>query len=101
MPFSTNLSTMYTFLLIQAICEEVNECGGAFAADLVARLLHPKPQQRIATIEKAMQHKYFHEEVVETSRRSRIRGSPKSGKMSAPKDSTPVRRRSLSLRRKK
>jgi hypothetical protein len=31
----------------------------------VARLLHPKPQQRIESISKVLQHKYFHEEIVE------------------------------------
>jgi len=53
MPFSTNLPTMYTFLL-QAICEEVNECGGAFAADLVTRLLHPCEEEAVVFKKKVM-----------------------------------------------
>lgn len=51
---------------IQAIREEVRENAGDLAADLVARLLHPKPSQRIESMSKVLQHKYFHEEVKET-----------------------------------
>ncbi len=53
----------------QAICEEVRENAGDLAADLVARLLHPKPERRIESISKVLQHRYFHEEVVKTKNR--------------------------------
>jgi len=46
---------------VSAISEEVREVAGDLAADLVARLLHPKPQQRIGTVSKMLQHKYFRE----------------------------------------
>lgn len=55
-------------ILRQAIREEIRDHAGDLAADLVARLLHPKPQQRIESITKVLQHKYFHEEVVEVKR---------------------------------
>jgi Protein kinase domain. len=50
---------------LAAICEEVKEVAGPLAADLVGRLLNPKPQQRISSIDKVLQHRYFHEEVIE------------------------------------
>jgi len=48
---------------VAAISEDVRDAAGDLAADLIARLLHPKPQQRIASISKVLQHKYFHESV--------------------------------------
>jgi len=48
---------------IIAISEEVREVAGDLAADLIMRLLHPKPQQRIGSIYKVLHHKYFHEAV--------------------------------------
>lgn len=53
--------SQFTDVQLSAICEEVNEFGGQYAADLVARLLNPKPQQRITSMEMALKHKYFHE----------------------------------------
>jgi serine/threonine protein kinase len=81
---------------LSVVCEEVNECGGQLGADLVARLLHPKPQQRIASMEMALKHKYFHEQVVEISPDKKRRG-----RNAISKDSKTPRggRRSLSLRR--
>jgi len=46
-----------------AISEEVRDVAGDLAADLIMRLLHPKPQQRIGSIYKVLHHKYFHEAV--------------------------------------
>ncbi len=82
---------------LSVVCEEVNESGGQLAADLVARLLNPKPQQRIASMEMALKHKYFHTQVVEISKDKKKR----RGRNSAPKDEKTPRagRRSLSLRR--
>lgn len=45
----------------------------------MTRLLHPKPELRIETIAKALQHRYFHEEIVE-SKKIFKRGR-KNGKM--------------------
>jgi len=63
-----------------AICDEVGEIAGQFAVDLVARLLHPKPQQRITSMDKVLQHKYFYEEVIEPSYASRMRVKSKGSK---------------------
>lgn len=48
---------------IIAISEEVRDVAGDLAADLIMRLLHPNPQQRIGSIYKVLHHKYFHEAV--------------------------------------
>ena len=62
---------------LAAIFEEVGDFAGQYAADLVARLLHPKPQQRIASMDKVLQHKYFHEEVIEPrSKGSKVKKLP-------------------------
>jgi len=58
--------TLFEDMQVATIREEVRESAGDLAADLVARLLHPKPQERIESMAKVLQHKYFHEEIVET-----------------------------------
>lgn len=59
--------TSFQDVQVATIREEVRDSAGDLAADLVARLLHPKPQQRIESMAKVLQHKYFHEEIVETT----------------------------------
>lgn len=83
---------------LSVICEEVNECGGEFAADLVARLLNPKPQQRIASMDMVLKHRYFHEKAAEISPERRRRGRMNTN---VSKDTKTSRsgRRSLSIRR--
>eukprot|EP00558_Chaetoceros_sp_UNC1202_P006749 CAMPEP_0197233698 /NCGR_PEP_ID=MMETSP1429-20130617/1699_1 /TAXON_ID=49237 /ORGANISM="Chaetoceros sp., Strain UNC1202" /LENGTH=228 /DNA_ID=CAMNT_0042691999 /DNA_START=12 /DNA_END=698 /DNA_ORIENTATION=- len=90
---------------LSAVCEEVRETGGEYAADLVARLLHPKPQQRISSINKVLQHKYFHERVMDNAPKKSLskavrpsgRNASKTGKS---KESTNAKRRSSSRGRK-
>jgi len=53
---------------LSALCEEVKDVAGPLAADLVGRLLNPKPQQRISCMDKVLQHRYFHEEVIEAKK---------------------------------
>lgn len=53
---------------LSALCEEVKDAAGPLAADLVGRLLNPKPQQRISCMDKVLQHRYFHEEVIEAKK---------------------------------
>ena len=91
-----------------AICDEVGDIAGQFASDLVARLLHPKPQQRIASMDKVLQHKYFHEEVIEPSSATRMllksKGSRAKkvpvGSSKAPLRIKKVKQRSRSKQRK-
>merc|ERR1719223_741703 len=54
-------------LQVAAVREEVRERAGDLAADLVARMLHPNPSQRIGSVSKILQHKFFHEEVRHTT----------------------------------
>mmetsp|Transcript_15749 Transcript_15749/g.23927 ORF Transcript_15749/g.23927 Transcript_15749/m.23927 type:complete len:168 (+) Transcript_15749:47-550(+) len=41
--------------------EEIRKVAGENAADLISKLLHPSPEHRMATMSKALQHKYFRE----------------------------------------
>jgi hypothetical protein len=84
---------------LAAICEEVKEVGGPLAADLVGRLLNPKPQQRISSMDKVLQHRYFHEEVIEP-KKINSRGRAAKVTVSVSKYSTNKRNR-RSLSRKK
>jgi hypothetical protein len=65
----------------QAIREEVRENAGDLAADLVARLLHPNPLQRIDSMSKVLQHIYFHEEIVESTQIFKNKKKSMSSKM--------------------
>ena len=52
-------------LISKSVKEEVRDSAGDLAADLIARLLHPNPNERIESMSKVLQHKYFHEEALE------------------------------------
>ena len=52
-------------LIPKSIKEEVRDSAGDLAADLVARLLHPNHNERIESMSKILQHKFFHKDALE------------------------------------
>jgi serine/threonine protein kinase len=86
---------------LAAVCEEVKDFGGPLAADLVGRLLNPKPQQRISSMDKVLQHRYFHEEVTEPSDLAIKANNRGRTSLTVSKDSTQKKnRRSLSRKKR-